>query len=153
MNRPTGVMVIAILDFLGAAFAVLLGILAFVGMGLLGAILSHSSGRPIPAGVMAGVGVVLGIGFLIGAAISAGLGWGMWNLKEWARIVQMVFAGIGALFAALALLVALVHFRIFGFFFDALRLAINGLILWYLNQPHVVSAFRPPAAAAARTLQ
>ena len=149
MDRPTGVVIIAVLDFLGAAVAVLLGIAAFLGMGFAAAMFAHSAGHALPAGFLAGLGAVLGIGFFIGAAIAAFLGWGIWSLKDLARIVQMVFAGIGALFAALGLMISLLHFAIFGFFFAAIRLGINGLILWYLNQPHVKAAFQPRAAGVA----
>jgi uncharacterized membrane protein (DUF2068 family) len=90
----------------------------------------------------------LGIVCFFFAAVAALVGYGMWSLKEWARIVQMVFAALGVLGGAIGLLLAIVHFSIFGFTLTGIRLAINLAILWYLNQPQVKAAFQARAAAA-----
>lgn len=163
MQRPTGVTILAILDFLGAGVAVLVAIAGFLGATFLGAIISQaasqSGGAGMGAGLGAAIGAVLGIGALIGAAVSALLGWGMWSLKEWARILQIVFAGLGACVQALGALVSLTHVRIFLLVWHLVFLAVNALIVWYLIQPHVKAAFAqrpvvgyapptPPAAGA-----
>jgi hypothetical protein len=166
VQRPTGVTVLAVLDFIGAAFWLLLAIGGFVGATVLGAFISQmasASGKgAIGAGVGAAVGVVLGIFALIGGGIAALLGWGMLSLKEWARILQIVFAGIGACFQALFALVALTHIRFFALVWHLVFLAMNAVIIWYLIQPHVKAAFEmrpavgyappaPPAPPAAGT--
>ena len=98
---------------------------------------------------MAGLGAALGIGLLIGAAITALLGWGLMKLKEWARITAIVFAGLGLLFGVLGLFGALLHFAIILLFGVVIRLAINGVILWYLLQPDVKVAFQSAQSAPA----
>jgi hypothetical protein len=145
MNRPTGVTVIAVLYFLGAAFCVCLAIVFAVGGGLATAFLPPDT--QIPRGVAAAAGALGAIVFFIGGAIAVVIAMGLLNLKEWARIVAIVFACLGLLGAAFAL----IRFHPFGL----IRAAINGWILWYLLQPQVVATFRrisptvPPAIPAA----
>jgi hypothetical protein len=151
MNRPTGVTVIAVLYFIGAAFCILGGLGMILGGGFLASIISQSqaNGAGAGAGIMAGLGAALGIGLLICAAIAALLGWGLMKLKEWARITAIVFAALGLLFGALGLFGALLHFAIVLLFGVVIRLAINGCILWYLLKPEVKAAFQGVQSAPA----
>jgi hypothetical protein len=137
MNRPTGVTVIAALYFLGAAFCVCLAIFFVVGGGLASHFLPPDT--QIPRGVIAAAGGLGAIFMLIGGAIAVAIAMGLLNLKEWARMVAIVFACLGLLGAAFSLL----HFNPFGL----IRAAINGWILWYLLQPQVVAAFRRTTTA------
>lgn len=164
MQRPTGVTVLAVLDFIGAAFWLLLAIGGFVGATFLGAIISQAmersgGGAAVGAGFGAAIGVVIGIFGLIFGGLAVLMGWGMWSLKEWARILQIVFAAIGACFSGLAILVALTHFHVFGLMWSLVRFSISALIIYYLIQPQVKAAFAarpavsyapptPPAASA-----
>ncbi len=153
MNRPTGVAVLAILDFVAAGFCVLLTLGAFLGGAIFGAFLARMAGRPeLGAGAGILVGAVLGVMFLIGAAIAGVIGFGMWNLKEWGRILQIVFAALGALFRMLVLLTAMTHFRIFGMLWNLIWLAFNAWIIYYLVQPQIKAAFaaQPVSAATGR---
>jgi hypothetical protein len=148
MNRPTGVTVIAVLFFIGTCFLALLGCLFLVGGGLAAKFMPPDA--HIPAGILAAAGVLGAIVFLLLAALYATVGVGLLKLKEWARIIAIVLAGLSFLFGLLGLL----HFHPFAL----VRLAIAGWILWYLLQPHVVAAFRgtrapvmtPPVPPAAR---
>ena len=148
MGRPTGVTVIAVLDFIGAGFCVLAGVGMMVGGGFIATMMSQQSGGA-SAGLMGAIGAAAGIFFLVCAAIAALLGWGMLKLKEWARIVTIVLSALGALGAVLGLFAVLAHFVVFGVFWALVRLAINGLIIWYLLQPHVKAAFQGVQARAA----
>ena len=157
MNRPTGVTIIAILQFLGAAICVLAGIGLIVGGSMLGAMLSsivnqsgQASGAPLTT-IMAGLGIVLAVVCFVFAAIWAITGWGMWSVKNWARILTMVFCCIGILFALLGGLLSLLHFSVIMLFFVAIRIAICGVILWYLLQPDVKSAFESGGRRIAAT--
>ncbi len=102
-------------------------------------------------GFMAGLGAVVAVFFFVFAAIVALLGWGMWQLKNWARIVTLVFACIGIFFGGLWLLLSLMHFHVFAIVFLGIRLAINALIIWYLLQPHVRAAFEGRSGTIAAT--
>ena len=158
MNRPVGVTIIAVLQFLGAAGLVLLGIAMILGGSMIGAMLTSAMGQnsQIPGGsltgIMAGLGAVVAVVFFVFAAISALLGWGMLTLKNWARIITMVLCCIGLLFGALGLLFGLLRFSIFSLMISIIRLAINGLILWYLLQPDVKAAFEGGGRRIAATV-
>jgi hypothetical protein len=136
MNRPTGVTVIAVLCFIGACFLTLLACLFLVGGGLAARFMPPDA--HIPAGIAAAVGGAAAIIFLLLAGLYVAVGMGLLKLKEWARIVTIVLAGLSLLFGLLGLL----HFHPFAL----VRLAIAGWILWYLLQPHVVAAFRGTSA-------
>lgn len=144
MGRPTGVTVIAVLDFIGAGIAVLAALGMMLGGGFVASMISQQQGAG--AGVLAAIGAAAGIAFLFGAAIAILLGWGLLKLKEWARIITIVLAGLGALGALFAVLT---HFFAIGMFGALCRLVINGLIIWYLLQPHVKAAFQGVQARAA----
>ena len=147
MVRPTGVTVIAVLDFIGAGFCVLAGVGMMLGGGYFATMLSQ--GRGASAGMLAAIGAVAGVIFLAIAALAIVLGWGLLKLKEWARIITIVLAGLGALGALLALATVFGHFAAVGMFMVICRLAINGLIIWYLLQPHVKVAFQGAQVRAA----
>ena len=150
MGRPTGVTVIAILDFIGAALFLLCGIAMIIGGGFMATMLSQGQGSAGAAGIFAGLGAVMGFGFLVGAAIYIALGIGLWKLKGWARITTIVLTGIGAAFQLLGLLMSLTHFALGNFLFTAVVLAIEAFIIWYLLKPEVKAAFQPrPMASAA----
>jgi len=137
MNRPQGVTVIAVLYFLGAAFFGCLGLAFLLGGGMMATAIARHTG--ISAAVIGGLGIVGFVVMLCLAAVDVLVGWGLLNLKEWARIVALVFAALGLLFG---------FFGLFRFnFFSLIRLAIHGWMIWYLVQPHVVAAFRPFVAA------
>ncbi|HEV2114235.1 MAG TPA: hypothetical protein VGR50_08795 [Terriglobales bacterium] len=156
MQRPTGVTVIAILQFLAAGVLLLGGIAFMVGMGAMGAVMAQrgAGGGPggMGMGVLAGLGALLGV-VLVALAVLYGItGFGMWNLKNWARIVTLIFTGLGAIFHGFSMLASLIHFHIFALIWGGMWLAVHVLIIWYLLQPDVVRAFESggTANAAAR---
>lgn len=150
MNRPTGVTVIAVLDFVAAGLEVLCAILMFLGGAFLGTILGSMAGRTgsgaAGAGAGAVIGAALGVFCLVFAAISGTVGFGLWNLKEWGRILQIIFAAIGALFQVLGLLGAMIHFRMGAMLWNVIWLAFHAWVIFYLVQPQIKAAFAPRAA-------
>ena len=151
MGRPGGVTFIAILDFLGAAICILLAITMMVGGGFVANLMSQSGGQGAGAGagLFAGLGVVMGVVFLVIAIIPILVGWGLWKLKEWARIVSIVFAVLGIVSNLFRLLTVLVHFNVILLGITLCLLALNAWIIWYLLQPNVKAAFQGAKAAAA----
>jgi len=147
MGRPTGVTIIAVLDFIGAAVCVLVGLAMMLGGGFVASMLSQQQGGA--AGVLAAIGAAAGVFLLVCAAVAVLLGWGLLKLKEWARIVTIILAGLGALGALIGLAGVMGHFAAIAVVFVLVRLAINGLIIWYLLQPHVKAAFQGVQARAA----
>jgi hypothetical protein len=151
MNKPAGVIVIAILYFLGAAILLLAGIGFIVGGGAIAAMMSQQgrAGGSGLATLMGALGAGVGIFFLIWGAVDVIVGVGLLKLKSWARMVAIVFAGIGACFQAFGLLSSLAHFNIVSFVFTLIILGIQGLIIWYLLKPEVKAAFQGVQARAA----
>lgn len=151
MGRPVGVTILAVLDFLGAVLCVLGGIGMMVGGGFMATLINQqgSQGAGAGAGIVAALGAALGVFLFISAAIGVLLGWGLWKLKNWARIVTIVLAVLGVVGALLGLATAFIHFSMFVLLVIAIRLAICGLIIWYLLRPDVSAAFQGGQATAA----
>lgn len=145
MGRPTGVTVIAILEFIGAGGCILLGIGTLVGASFFGAAMSQAQGGGPGGGLFAMLGGAISIFFFIIGAICALLGWGLWTLKNWARMVVIVLSALGLVLSLLALL----QFSAAVLVGLIIRVAINGLIIWYLLKPEVKAAFEGTQARTA----
>jgi hypothetical protein len=151
MGRPVGVTILAILDFIGAAFCLLGGIGMMLGGGFLATMINQQGGQGSAgaAGIFAGLGAVAGVFMIVMGAICALVGFGLWKLKGWARIVSIILAGIGAAFQVIGLLASLAHFNIFAVIWGLFWIAIDALIIWYLLKPEVKAAFQAPQVRAA----
>nr|HEV7953790.1 hypothetical protein [Candidatus Acidoferrales bacterium] len=149
MQRPTGVTIIAVLDFIGAAGLLILGLLTFAGGSFIAGLFSaaataNGATTATPAaGWMAGIGIFLGAIFLAFAIFFIFVAIGLLKLKNWARITTIVLSALG-------LLTNLNGFRggmAGGIAGPIVGLAINILIIWYMLQPNVKTAFGQTAAA------
>ena len=138
MERPTGVTILAALYFIGAAFLALCGILFIVGGSMLSG-LTHTVG---PASALFAMGgAIVAVILLAIAVLDLVIGIGFLKLQNWARVVAIIFLGIGVLFGLLGLVTALAHFMIVVLVFRLIVLAIELWILVYLFKPHVKQAF------------
>jgi hypothetical protein len=151
MSRPVGVTILAILNFIGAAFCLLGGIGMILGGGFIATMLSQQGqGSAGAAGVLAGLGAAAGIFIIIMGGVSALLGFGMWKLKGWARIVSIVLFAISGVMQLLALLGTLAHFNVFAFVWTVFWIAVDAFVIMYLLKPEVKAAFQQqPMARAA----
>lgn len=140
MQRPSGVTLIAVLDFIGAT-GCLIGALAF------GAVtgLVASNGNPnSPLARAAGIGGAAGAAmFLLFAAISIAIGVGLLKLRNWARLVSIFFAVLGVVLIVVGFVLTLAHVNAFSIVIDILFLALDGWIVWYLLSARVKQAFTP----------
>jgi type II secretory pathway pseudopilin PulG len=109
MARPGLVTAISILQFLGALFMLPLGIFGLVSE-------AHSTQADRPFGIALGV-VLIVIGLL---NLAAGIG--LWKMREWGRILQIVLASIGLLAIPLGTIIAI-------------------LLLVYFTRPHIKLLF------------
>lgn len=139
MERPTGVTVLAVLSFIGAAFSILgaLGTFLLGGLGMA----TMGGQRPGMGMLMAGMGAFAGVIFLCLAALYAIVGVGLWKLLGWGRILAIMLVGAGMVFALMGLFSAVIHFRILLALWQIIVVAIDVWILWYLTRPHVKQAF------------
>jgi hypothetical protein len=144
--RPTGIVLIALYHGITAVFLAFLAVSVAVGGSVLGAVFGASQQNG-PGGL--GIGLVIGmIGaafFVFFALIAAAAGYGLWSLREWGRILCIGLAIISLAVALPGLLFMRLHFGAFFGGFRLLRIAISGVILWYLMQPQIISLFRRPA--------
>lgn len=149
MGRPTGVTILAILNFIGAAFCLLFGIAMIVGGGFIATMLSQGQGAA-GAGILAGLGAAAGVVIIVCGGVSALIGFGLWKLKGWARIVSIVLFAISAVMQLLGLLGSLAHFNLFAVVWTVFWIAVDAFVIWYLLKPEVKAAFqqRPMASAA-----
>src|SRR3972149_3660078 len=99
MDRPTGVTILAVLNFLGAGLYILIGLLFILGMGILGGMMGQAGGEGSAGamGMMMGLGAVAGVVFIVLSLIPLLIGWGLWELKNWGRIISIVLFSPGAL--------------------------------------------------------
>jgi len=110
--RPTGVSIISVLYYIGAALVVIIGLLGTA------ALKSFVGGGSI---INIGTTIFWAI-LLVIVAIQILIGWGLWTGKNWARITAIVFA-------ALAILSGLSTIAKGGF----VTIVIQGLYVWYLG--------------------
>jgi len=142
MSRPAGVTVISVLQFIAAALCVLGALGAFVGGGAMSAALSQAQNAgPLAAILGAGI-AVFGVIFLVIGALYGVTAWGMLGLKNWARIITIVFTAIAALLGIWGMIG---HFSIVSL----IVLAFYAWVIWYLVKPDVAGAFKGTQSAAA----
>jgi hypothetical protein len=150
MGRPVGVTILAVLNFIGAALCLLGGIGMILGGGFIATMLSQQGqGSAGAAGVLAGLGAAAGVFIIIIGGISALLGFGLWKLKGWARIVSIVLYGISGALQLLGLLGTLAHFNVLALVWSVFWVAVDAFVIWYLLKPEVKAAFQSPAQARA----
>jgi len=133
--RPTGISLIAVLCFI-------LGLL-----GLVSALMTLAIPLPDPFGR---VSLVLGLLSLIIAALYLVVGWGLWELREWARLTTMVISAlilVANLVGGVALIAGIeiggVPLRFPGVGAgELIWAAIAAFILYYLARPDVQEAFQ-----------
>ncbi len=144
-NRPAGIALITMWLFLSGLFALaataapLFALDLFGGVGLSGA-------API-------VGAVVMLAITI--AYFA-MGWGLWELREWARLATVALAGLGLIFGLIAAVIFLFGIEVLGtrlslpglgiaFLIEAV---INGLAIWYLLRSDIQALFGGGQAVA-----
>lgn len=121
-EMPTGVKVLSILYYIGAAMCVLFGLLFMAGAGFMAALL-----KSFPRLSFLGTGFFMGLGIILIAfgVLDFFVGRGLWNGQNWARILTIVFSALGVLGG----LSSLVRFNLSGI----VGLAIHALIIYYLG--------------------
>jgi hypothetical protein len=140
MNRPTGVTILAVLSFIGAALLLLVGIGFMVGgAGLAGVLSQQGQGG---AGIFAALGAAAGIVILLFGGVYLLMGIGLWKLKNWGRILCLVLTILGAVGQLPGLLATLTHFNLLGLIWILFWLAIDVWIIMYLLKPEIKAAFQ-----------
>jgi len=121
---PTGVKVISVLYYIGAALGLILGILFLVGAGVVSEYLDQIASAGTFAAASQGIFIGLGIFVIAFAVLGFFIARGLWKAQKWARIVAIILAIISILFAILAL--------VQGQLSSIVELIIHGVIGGYL---------------------
>ncbi len=132
MQRPAGVVVIAVLYWLSAFTLLVMGVIMAVGFTAFGSVATGMMSMFAGFGVIGGI-VLLGFGVVL-----AFIGYSVFQLQEWARITTIVLVALGFAAAVLAFFSFGGGARISSLF----RMAIDAVIIWYLMQPQVSGVFR-----------
>jgi uncharacterized membrane protein HdeD (DUF308 family) len=129
---PTGVKVISVLDYIGAGLFALFGVIMLI-VGII-ALANPSFLQDTPDVFLTSIAGFIGILMLIGGIILIGLSVlsffvarGLWKGKNWARIVSIIFAGIGVIFSIIAMTQGNILNNLFNL---AINLVIGGYLLF-----------------------
>lgn len=139
MERPIGVSILALLYWAGTAALAVVAVLAFFAGNLVERWITVGGHEQIGGAAATTIGVVAGVIFGIFAILVGATAWGLWGLREWARIVAIILSSLSALSR---LRVLTLHLGPIVSTSALISLAISVLIVWYLFQPKVVAAFR-----------
>jgi len=121
---PTGVKIISILYYIGAAFSVIFGVLFFVGARAIGFIANQ-----IPLLGLPGAGFFIVIGtILIGLGVLCiFIGRGLRKGQSWARIVAIILACLGILLRIIGMTQGNISSNIVGL---VINLVVGGYLLF-----------------------
>ena len=129
---PTGVVTIAIVFFLGAAYLCLLGVVMLAAPGAA----SMALGAPLLDGLeLAGPYM-----FLLTAGVGALIGWGLLRLNNWARRAAIAVGFVGVVMLVPAVSAAAVDLRV-SLIWGGLGIMVRVMIVWYLFQEPINEAF------------
>jgi uncharacterized membrane protein len=130
------VTILAVLSFIGAGACVLGALGFFLG----GAAIARMGGA-MGGGLMAALGAFAGVVLLVVGAIYAVIGFGLWKLQNWARIVSIVLVALGLLSGAYGAFGLFSPLHIGLLIWQLFWIAIDVWIILYLLKPHVKQAF------------
>ena len=137
MQRPTGVTILAVLSFIGAAFFLLASLAMFIGGGML----SQMGGSAGMGTMLGALGAFAGVILLAFTAYLLAQGIGLFKLKNWGRIMTIICIGLGLLSAAMGVFSSLSPMQLGHLIGQLIVVAIDVWILVYLFKPHVKQAF------------
>jgi len=139
-QRPTGITVLAIVLIVGGVT------LVAGGIGILSI--------PLPVvdpltQLVVNSSIVVGLVLVLLGAAEIAVGWGMWSLREWARITTIVLFALEAVLNLVGGVALIIGVKLGGvsISFPGVGIAllltalIQGVVIWYLSKPDVVSYF------------
>lgn len=132
--RPTGVTILAILALIGGVFSLIGGLGLIAGGALIGGMVGGAEGAAF--GGLAFIFGILTLGF--GVAYLA-FAYGGWTLKPWGWSLGTILALASIVFGVVSAVAS--GDIVSGLMGQVISFAIAGVILYYLNQPAVKSAF------------
>jgi hypothetical protein len=132
--RPVGVSLVALLNWLRAAFFTLGGVVLLLVGHLSGRLAVMIGSGPFLERLLSAVGKTFGFAALLIALLWLAAGVGVWTLKTWGRTLTIVLTGIWLVFGLFGLLHR-------PFPTHIVRLVVDAVILVYLSNPDVKKLF------------
>ena len=139
MARPLGVTILGIIMILAGIGFAISGVLFFF-MGSTGASATAPTNGPMAALLIA-LGAAAGVIFLVFGGLHVVLAFGIFKMRNIARVLTIflfLIIGAGALLGLMATLLSYSHI---GLIWNLSLLVLVGLALWYLLRPAVKEAF------------
>ena len=140
-RRPLGVSLLAILAFIAVASYVVLTVLAIAAPQTLRSLLGGLSPQGSGPEMLLSLGALLGVYFAVMAALSALFGYGMWTLRNWARVITIIIAALSLIGTVVSLVQVARDINMSTLLLGGLRVGLCVLVLWYMWTPGVRAAF------------
>lgn len=133
VERSTGVTAVAAAFLLSGAYLLVVGLVMLVRPGAV----SMAAG----AALLGGLELAGPYMFLLAAAVGVTVALGLWWLHRWARWLAILIAMIGVVMLLPSVSSAMLDFRIARLAWGGLETILRVMIVWYLFQEPVRSAF------------
>jgi len=148
-KRPVLVTVIALLYFVGTATYGVLAVLDLISRNTLISLLNKLSPQGAgPAPVLLKMEPLLWLYFAVMAVVVGLLGYGMWTLRNWARVITIVLTAVSLVYGLATLARLASGIDVSTLVSTLFRLGLCVLMLWYMWRPGVRAAFRSTDIAA-----
>jgi uncharacterized membrane protein (DUF2068 family) len=131
--RPLGVTLIGFYQILRGVLGVVFGLSLMAFAGLAAKLASLAAEGNAVQKLLSSFGHIAGLGVIIFAVVHMLAGYGVLQMRNWGRLVTLLFSAIGLV----AVLPGLIHAHIFSVFFGV----INAAIILYMAMPPIKRMF------------
>jgi hypothetical protein len=146
-TAQTWVRIFAILDWIGGVALVLLGLVMLIGSAAMN---DEQLGNALVGNLIGGSLLVTGALYVLLGVFSIVIGAGLWQFRNWARIIELVSAWIGVVFSLIALMIALAAGDGYGIWLVTTFISVGEVWLFGFD-PTVRTLFAGQAQPAVQT--
>jgi hypothetical protein len=147
-KRLWGVTILSCVAFLNVVFYLVLAVRGMMNMEKLRSTIEGMSAGGTGPLLLLRLGSLLPFYFLLMAVLVSALAWGLWSLKNWARLIVLALIAISLVGAAVEIIHGWPASDAKGIAIALMRVAIAILIFWYLCLAPVRAAFHGQATTA-----
>jgi hypothetical protein len=140
-KRPWGVTILSCIAFFNVAFYLVLAVRGMMNVENLRSTIEGMSAGGTGPMLLLRLGPLLPFYFLLMAILLGALGWGLWTLKNWARLIVLALIGLSLVGAAVEIIHGWPTSDAKGIAVALVRVVIALLTFWYLCLGPVRAAF------------